>query len=117
MTVFRLISLPAHAVAELLGGIALLVAPFVLGFGTTATVVAIVAGIALVGLGVGAADSMPLNTHIAFDWALVIGLLAAALGVSAAGDRTAGLAFVAAAVAQVILVSVTRWTRGSLRPI
>lgn len=44
------ISLPTHALVELLGGLALLAAPFVLGFAAAGTVVAVAGGVLLVGL-------------------------------------------------------------------
>jgi len=115
MTTSRLISLPTHAVFELLGGLALLVTPFLFGFGPAGAVLAIVLGVLLVGLALGVGDSLPVSAHLAFDQALVIGLAAGAVALTVAGDRPAALAFAAGSALQLALTSVTRYSRRPLR--
>jgi len=115
MTALRLISIPVHGVLELIGGLALLAAPFVLGFGIGGTVVAIALGVLLVGLALGAGDTLPVSAHFAFDQALVLTLAASALALAWTGDRTAALGFTAAALLQLALTLSTRYSRRPVR--
>jgi hypothetical protein len=97
---------------ELLGGFALLLAPFALGFGAAGTVVAVAAGVLLVGLALaGAEASLSIGAHRSFDQALVAGLAGSGLVLALAGDPAAGLALAALAGVQLALTSLTRWTR------
>jgi hypothetical protein len=106
------ISLPTHALVELLGGFALFLAPFALGFGAAGTVVAVAAGVLLVGLALaGVESSLALGAHRSFDLALVAGLSGAGLVLALAGDPLAGLSLAALAGVQLLLTSLTRWTR------
>jgi hypothetical protein len=105
------ISLPTHALVELLGGFALLLAPFALGFGAAGTVVAVTAGALLVGLALAGAGSLPLGAHRAFDQTLVAGLAGCGLALALSGDPVAGLALATLAGMQLTLTSLTRWTR------
>ena len=117
MTAFRLISLPTHAALELLTGLALMVAPFALGFGAGGAVVAVTLGALLAGLGLAASGEpagLRIATHHAFDQAIVVVLIGAALAVALADDRGAALALAAASAAQLALSLVTRYsTRGA----
>jgi hypothetical protein len=115
MTAFRLISLPTHAVLELLVGIGLLAAPFALGFGPAGAALSVVLGVLLVGLSLGVGEGLPVSTHLAFDQALVIGLAAGAVALAVADDRPAALAFVAGATLQLVLTLMTRYSRQPLR--
>jgi hypothetical protein len=106
------ISLPTHALVELLGGFALLLAPFALGFGAAGTVVAVAAGVLLVGLALaGVGSTLALGAHRSFDQMLVAGLALCGLVLAMAGDPAAGLALAALAGVQLLLTSLTRWTR------
>jgi hypothetical protein len=105
------ISLPTHALVELLGGFTLLVAPFALGFSAAGTVVAVTAAVLLVGLALAGSESLPLGAHRAFDQMLVAGLAGCGLAVALLGDPAAGLALAALAGVQLMLTSLTRWTR------
>jgi hypothetical protein len=105
------ISLPAHALVELLGGFALLVAPFALGFAAAGTVVAVTAGALLVGLALAGAEALPLGAHRAFDQMFVAALAGLGLAVALVGDPVAGVALAALAGGQLTLTSLTRWTR------
>jgi hypothetical protein len=115
MSVFRLISLPTHAAFELLVGLGLLAAPFALGFGPAGAALSVVLGVLLVGLSLGAGESLPVSTHLAFDQALVIGLAAAAVALAVADDRPAALAFAAGAALQLALTLMTRYSRQPLQ--
>ena len=105
------LSLPTHGLIELLVGFALMGAPFLFGFGGTGTVAAIGLGVLLTGLALSGTDSLPLAAHLAFDQLLGAALVAAALGLALAGDRAAGVVFLVAAVVQLALSAVTRYTR------
>ena len=111
MTAFRLISLPVHGVLELLGGLALMAAPFVLGFGLAGAILALGLGVLLVGLALGAGETLPVSAHLAFDQALVLTMAASAAALAWAGDREAALGFVAAAALQLALTASTRYSR------
>jgi mannose/fructose/N-acetylgalactosamine-specific phosphotransferase system component IIC len=117
MTAFRLISLSAHGALELLIGMALLASPFVLGFGAAGTLIALVIGALTVGLALGAAvadmGSFDIAAHYAFDVAVAVGLVGAALALAIAGDATAAGVFVGAAIAQLGLTLTTRYSLAS----
>jgi hypothetical protein len=114
MTALRLISLPTHAVLELVGGLALMVAPFALGFSAAGLVAAIVVGAVVVGLALSAAPAegpgLPIAAHFAFDRGLAAGLLGGSLVLGLAGDTPAAAVFAAAALAQAALNITTRYT-------
>ncbi len=111
-SVTRTISLPIHGALELLGGIALLVGPILIGAGPAAIVAGVTLGVLLAGLGLGAEDSLPLGAHQAFDLALVAALGAGGLGLAAAGDPAGGLWLAAIGALELTLVTLTRWARG-----
>lgn len=105
----RSLSLPTHSLLELLCGIALLAAPFALGFGTAGTVAAVAGGVLAVGLAL--ADSLPLRSHQAFDLALVLALGAGGAVLAAAGDGPAAVVLLGVAGLLLALTSATRWSR------
>jgi hypothetical protein len=107
------LSLPAHAALELLSGIALMVVPFLLGFGIAGGAVSIVAGVLLVGLALSGPEGLPLSAHQAFDMAFAAALAGGGLAVALSGDATAGLALAVLAGFQLSLLSFTRWTRAA----
>ena len=109
--VTRTISLSLHGALELLGGIALLVGPFLIGAGPAALVAGVALGVLLAGLGLGGAESLPLGAHQAFDLALVAALGAGGLGLAAAGDPAGGLWLAAVGALELTLVTLTRWAR------
>ena len=117
MTAFRLISLPMHAAVEITCGLALMVAPFLLGFGAGPAVVSLGLGALLVGLALAAATEpagLRVATHWAFDQATAIALLGAALTLAIADERTAAATLGAAGVVQLVLHLTTRYSaRGS----
>jgi hypothetical protein len=114
MTALRLISLPTHAVLELLGGLALMVAPFLLGFTAAGLVAAVAIGALVVGLALSTADNdvrgLNIAAHFAFDRGIAIGLLGAALVLGLAGDTAAAAVFAGAAFAQAALNLTTRYS-------
>jgi hypothetical protein len=105
----RSLSLTTHSLLELLAGVALLAAPFALGFDAAGTVAAVSGGVLLVGLAL--ADSLPLRSHQAFDLVLmtVLGALGGVLAV--AGDGIAAVVLIGVAGLLLALTSVTRWSR------
>ena len=69
----RRLSLHEHGAIELLTGLALVAAPFVLGFGPVALVASLTAGALLAGLGLS--DGMSISAHMAADTALAAALV------------------------------------------
>ncbi|HVS28030.1 MAG TPA: hypothetical protein VHE14_00645 [Solirubrobacteraceae bacterium] len=116
MTAFRLIPFTLHGAIELLIGLALMVAPFALGFTAAGTLAAVLIGAMLFGLALGTSNVEPggrgvsIAAHYSLDVAAVLGLLGAALVLALAGDRNAGIAFVAAFAAQLALATTTRYS-------
>ena len=109
--VTRTISLPTHSALELLGGLVLLAGPFVLGAGPAAMVASISLGAVVIGLALAGPDSLPISAHQSFDLTLVAALLGGGLGLALAGDPAGGLVLVAVGGLQLVLVTLTRWTR------
>ena len=73
MTSFRAIPLSIHAGLESIAAPAIMVAPFLLGFGQAATVICVAIGVLLLGLALqipGPTRSVPLAHHASFDYAL-----------------------------------------------
>lgn len=117
MTALRLISLPVHGALEMFAGLAIMAAPFLLGFSPAAAIIGVTVGALLVGLALAAsapagAGRRPVSiaSHYAFDYGLATGLLGAAAVVGVAGDRPAAVFFAAAAIAQLALNLTTRYS-------
>jgi hypothetical protein len=114
MTAFRLMSLPAHGAFELAIGVALMAAPFLLGFGAAGTLVAVVVGALVVGLALNAAvadtGAVDIAAHYAYDLGLAVGLLGAGVVLAISGDAPAALVLLAAAAAQLALNATTRYS-------
>jgi hypothetical protein len=109
--VTRTLSLPTHSVLELLGGIALLAGPFVLGAGPAGLVAAVCLGAVVVGLALAGPDALPLSTHQALDLTLVAALAGGGLGLAFSGEVAGGFVLLVVGVLQLVLVSATRWQR------
>jgi hypothetical protein len=111
----RRLSLPEHSAVELLAGLALIAAPFALGFGPGGLIGCMAAGVLLVGLGVG--EGLAIATHMTADTLLAGGLIGAGLVLAASGERMAGGLLAAVAAGELALGLGTRWTRprGRLR--
>jgi hypothetical protein len=115
MTVARLIPLSLHAALEMLLGLAIMAAPFLLGLGPGAAIVGVVLGTLLVGLALSLTvddGALSVGAHYAFDYGLVLGLLGAAIVVGIAGDRAGTAALAAAGLAQLALNLTTRYSCG-----
>ena len=114
MRPFRRLSLPAHALVELVVGLAFVAASLTLDLGTAGTVLTFAAGVIVTGMGFGAADSMPLAVHQSLDRLMVTALAAGSIIAALAGSGLASVLLLAGAAAQLILTGVTRWTRTPL---
>src|SRR5258705_1403922 len=97
VTALRLIPLPIHAALELVIGMFTMAAPFLLGFGLPAAVVAVSIGALITGVALaGTVDergssAVPVSALYAFDHGIAIGLVGAGAVVGLAGDPTAAL--------------------------
>jgi hypothetical protein len=111
MTLRRL-SLPEHGAVELVLGLALIAAPFALGFGPGGLLASMAAGAVIVGLGLG---DPPISAHISADFLVAVVLLMLAVALAAAGDRGAGALLAAASACELALSVGTRWTRRESR--
>jgi hypothetical protein len=108
VVMLRRLSLNEHGALETLVGLALIAAPFALGFGPAGLVASMAAGAVIAGLGLS--EGMPISSHMAADTAVALALLGVALLVSA-GDAVAGGVLAAAAAGELALGAGTRWTR------
>lgn len=118
MTGMRLIPLPVHAALRMATGFLTMVAPFLFAFDAPATLSAVVIGALVVGVALVATPDERGRTPVAaeavaaFDWALVLGLMATAVAVAAAGDAGAGLVLTAIASTQGVGNLTTRYSLG-----
>jgi len=114
MTALRLVPLPVHSALELLVGLALMAAPFALGLSAAAIVVGVVIGALVAGTALQALDAdgrpLPVSAHYAADYGLTIGLGGAA-AVLGSVDAPAAVLFGVAALAQLALTLVTRYSQ------
>jgi hypothetical protein len=114
MTVFRLISLPAHGAIEYALGVAVMVAALALGLDGPGTVVCFAFGAILAGVALAAADrGVSPSVHSSFDLTLVTITLVAAAALAIAGGAKAAVLLAFAALAQLLLASVTRYSARS----
>jgi hypothetical protein len=104
----RRLSLTEHGALEMLVGLALIAAPFALGFGPAGLVASMAAGAVIAGLGLS--EGMPISSHMAADTAVALALLGVALLVPAE-EAVAGGVLAAAAAGELALGVCTRWTR------
>jgi len=105
----RRLSLPEHGAVELLVGVALIAAPFVLGFAPAGLLASMTAGAILAGLALS--DGLPISTHMAADTLAAAALLGVAVALAAAGEAVAGGLLAAAGAGELALGMATRWTR------
>lgn len=116
LTALRLIPLPVHAALRMMTGLLTMAAPFLVGFGTTATLLAIVIGAVVVGVALTATPDergqlpLPVDAVHAADWMTVFALLGAAIVVAADGDSRAGGVLVAIALLQLAGNLTTRYS-------
>ena len=92
---------------------AIMVAPFVLGFGLAATVITVVLGALLLGQAVqveAAQRSVPISAHAGFDYTLAaVATIAGVVIGLATGEWAAGIFLVGIGVAMVTLTASTRF--------
>jgi hypothetical protein len=116
MTALRLIPLPIHAALELVIGMFTMAAPFLLGFGLPAAVVAVAIGALITGVALAGtvdergASAVPVSALYAFDYGIAIGLVGAGAVLGLAGDPRAALALTIIGGAQLLLNVTTRYS-------
>jgi hypothetical protein len=106
-----------HAAAEFAFGVLLVAAAFALGLGATAVGIAILSGIVLVTLALGATEpggrgSIPVTAHATYDWAIGAGMLGAGILFGFAGNLGALGLFLVAGAIELTLASRTRYAGG-----
>ncbi|MGH2926111.1 MAG: hypothetical protein ACRDK1_09095 [Solirubrobacterales bacterium] len=110
----RTIPLSAHAAIETIAGPAIMVAPFVFGFGQSATLIAFAIGALLLGLAIQAAGpsrAIPLSAHAGFDYMLAAGAAISGLAIGiATGEWGATSFLVGIGAAQAALTAATRFS-------
>jgi hypothetical protein len=111
-SVTRSISLSLHSALELLGGLALLAGPFLLGAGPAGLVAGVSLGALVVGLALAGPDALPVSAHQSFDLMLVAALAGGGLALTVSGELAGGLVLAVVGALQLMLVSLTRWIRG-----
>ena len=113
MTTLRLVPLPVHGALEMLVGLALMAAPFVLGLSTAGMVVAVVVGALVVGLALQSIETdrgvTSVSAHHAADLGVLVGMAGAAV-LLATVDSTAAAVFGTAAALQLALNLTTRYS-------
>lgn len=114
MTLTRGIPLSVHGAIEVFAAPAIMAAPFVLGFGQVATVVAVVIGVLLLTIALqieGPRHAVPISAHAGFDYALALVAMSAGLAIAVANGAWAESVFlVGIGIAQVMLTASTRFT-------
>jgi hypothetical protein len=108
------IPLSAHALIETVAAPAIMAAPFLLGFGPGAALLAFAVGALLLCLAIQAAGprrTIPLSAHAGFDYALAGSAVLGGLIVGiATGEWSAASFLVGVGVALVALTAATRFT-------
>ena len=114
MTLTRGIPLSAHGAIEGLAAPAVMVVPFLLGFGATATAICIAFGAVLLALALqveGPSRVVSLAAHAGFDYALAVVAISAGLAIALATAALGGISLlVGIGIAQVALTASTRFT-------
>ena len=103
------LSLSAHGALELVLGLSLLGLAFATG--PAGLVAGAVAGTLVAGLALSGAETLPLRAHQTLDQALVAALAGGALAMAVSGDEAATLLLGGGALAELLLLSLTRRTR------
>ncbi|MFL5827697.1 MAG: hypothetical protein ACJ76V_14325 [Thermoleophilaceae bacterium] len=117
MTLTGRMHIQMHAAAEFAFGVLLVAAAFALGLGATPIGIAILAGILLVTLALGATEpggrgSIPVSAHATYDWAIGFAMLGAGIVFAFAGNLGAFGLFVVAGAIELTLASRTRYSGG-----
>ena len=110
----RSIPLAVHAAIEVFAAPAIMVAPFLLGFGQAATVVAVTIGALLLGLALqaeGPRRTVPLSAHAGFDYLLATTAIVSGVIVGiATGQALATVFLVGVGAAMMALTASTRFS-------
>jgi hypothetical protein len=115
MRISRGLTLPTHGAIELVAGIAMMVAPAILSFGTAGLLVSATLGAILTGSAVSLNSRQAgsgagwVAAHSHFDAVFVLATALAALGLAAAGQASAVLFLAAIVVLQALLGFGTRY--------
>ena len=108
------IPVSVHGALEMLAAPAVMAAPFLLGFGVAATVVAVTIGVLLLGLALqieAPTRSVPLAAHAGFDYTIAATAAVGGLAVGIASGEWYATAFLAGVgAAQVLLTASTRFS-------
>jgi hypothetical protein len=114
VTASRHIPLSLHGALEAIAAPAIMAAPFALGLGVEATVIAVVLGAVLLGHALslyGERRMIPLGAHAGFDYILAIAALLSGIGLGlATGEEAATVFLVGVGVAQIALTASTRFS-------
>ena len=119
MTLARLVPLPIHAALEVALAPVVLAAPFVLGLGGSAYVVAVVLSVLLMGTGLattallggrGAPTGLRVSAHLDVDLGIALASALSALGFAIVGEFAAAAFFATIAIAQGLLTVTTRYS-------
>ena len=103
------LSFPAHGALELLVGLALVGLAFATG--PAGLVAGVTAGALVAGIALSGPQAISLRAHQTLDQLLVAALLGGALAMALGGERAATLLLGGAALAELVLLAGTRWTR------
>jgi hypothetical protein len=110
----RAVPLPVHSAVEAIAAPAVMILPFVLGFGFAASVISVAIGAVLLGLALQADETgraVPLSAHAGFDYAVATVALGGGLAVGlATGDWNAGIFLVGVGAAIITLTASTRFS-------
>ena len=110
----RGIPLSVHSAISVIAAPAVMAAPFVLGFGTAATVLTVALGVVLIGLAVqveGPRRTVPLYALADFNYLLAFAAVVGGLAVGFITDEWYATAFlVGVGAAQALLTASTRFT-------
>ncbi len=110
----RAVPLPVHSAVEAIAAPAVMIIPFVLGFGLAATAISVAVGAILLGLALqadGPGRAVPLSAHAGFDYTIAAVAIGGGLAVGiATGDWNAGIFLVGVGAAIVALTASTRFS-------
>jgi hypothetical protein len=110
----RRVSVSIHGALEVLAAPAIMIAPFLLDFGTTATVLCVTLGAVLFGLALqleGPRRTIPLSAHAGFDYVLATGAVVGGIAIGLSSNDWAAASFLTGTgAALATLAATTRFT-------
>ena len=110
----RKVSISIHGALEVIAAPAIMAAPFLLGFGRTATVLTVALGAVLLGLALqleGPRRAIPLSAHADFDYALATVAVLGGLALGVFANEWASASFLTGiGAALATLAAATRFT-------